>query len=364
MRRECGSDFRSRAVYKKAIPGLQGGGLAGFRDSFQGFACHFGRGDAERDGFWQKTCCAVYQTYACLDGVARNDHRTAFNLLWYGLMQCDQFLRPLLAAVWLMASTPAMAQLVLPGASVPPTGEGVAQPRPAPPKIKPATVDGLLGKPIMQNGFRGRIVINRDKAGFSARMVLAGEKISKPNEACGIDPGGNDPVTLKPLPSTGAPLFEAAAEGCPLTFAVLEDSIIVTAPAQACIFQSADCRVDPRGLWGPAPQVLEPRTADFEKERPRADKAVRETYKEKIADASGKAEVRAIAAEQAGFSAAREMTCRNYARETVHGFCALRYTEFRGVTLQAPPPAPPPAPAAAKKPPPPKPTKPAPPATN
>jgi hypothetical protein len=35
MRRECGSDFRSRGVYKKAIPGLQGGTLAGFRDSFQ-----------------------------------------------------------------------------------------------------------------------------------------------------------------------------------------------------------------------------------------------------------------------------------------------------------------------------------------
>lgn len=293
------------------------------------------------------------------------DIRAALTLLRCFLMQCVPFLRPLLIFACLAGSAPAMAQLVLPGASVPPTGEGAVQPRPAPPKIKPATIDGLLGKPIMQNGFRGRIVINRDKAGFSARMVLAGEKISKPNEACGIDPGGNDPVTLKALPSTGAPLFEAAAEGCPLTFSVLDDSIIVTAPAQACVFQSADCRIDPRGLWGPAPQVLEPRTAEFEKERPRVDKAVRETYREKIGDANNKAEVKAIAAEQAGFSAAREMTCRNYARETVHGFCALRYSEFRAVTLQAPPPAPPPAPAAAKKPPVPKPAaKPVPPATN
>lgn len=279
-------------------------------------------------------------------------------------MRCVQFLRPLLVAACLVGSVPAMAQLVLPGASVPPTGEGAVQPRPAPPKIKPATVDGLLGKPIMQNGFRGRIVINRDKNGFSARIVLAGEKISKPNEACGIDPGGNDPITLKPVPSTGAPLFEAAAEGCPLSFAVLDDSIIVTSPPQACIFESADCRVDPRGLWGPGPQMLEPRTAEFEKERPRVDKAVRETYKEKIGDASGKAEVKAIAAEQAGFSAAREMICRNYAREAVHGFCALRYSEFRAVTLQAPPLPQPAPPAAAKKPPPPKPTKPVPPATN
>lgn len=221
------------------------------------------------------------------------------------------------------------------------------QPRPQPPKIKPATVDPLIGKPVMQNGFRGRITLNREKAGYSARVVLAGEKISKPNEACGVDPGGNDPVPLKILPSTGAPLFEAAAEGCPLSIAVVEDGIMVTGPAQACVFQSADCRVDPRGLWGPAPQALEPRTPDFEKERPRADKAVRETYKELIADARDKAEIKKIAAEQAGFSAAREMTCRNYARESVHGFCALRYTELRAVTLQAPPPAPPAPPAKA-----------------
>lgn len=276
-------------------------------------------------------------------------------------MHCLSFMRPLGLALVLSAGLAfhAQAQLVLPGAAVPPTGEGAVQPRPAPPKIKPATIDPLLGKPVMQNGFRGRITLNREKAGYSARIVLAGEKISKPNEACGVDPGGNDPVVLKTVPSTGAPLFDAMAEGCPLSFAVLDDAIMVTGPAQACVFQSADCRVDPRGLWGPAPQALEPRTPDFEKERPRADRAVRETYKEKIGDASSKAEIKQIAAEQAGFSAAREMVCRNYAREAVHGFCALRYTEFRAVTLQAPPPAPAPVAAPAKPP-----AKPKAPATN
>lgn len=253
-------------------------------------------------------------------------------------MQFVSRLRPLFLAFGLgfLGLSPAGAQIVLPGAAAP-TGEGAVQPRPAPPKIKPATIDQLLGKPIMQNGFRGRMTLARDKNGVVAKVILAGEKISKPNEACGIDPGGTDSITLKPIPSTGAPTFEAQAEGCPFTLSVLDDAVIVTSPAQACVFQSADCRVDPRGLWGPAPQMLEPRTGDFEKERPRADRAVRETYKEKIADASGKTEIKAIAAEQAGFSAAREMTCRNYARESVHGFCALRYTEFRAVTLQAPP---------------------------
>jgi hypothetical protein len=270
-------------------------------------------------------------------------------LISFRPMSCVHILRPLALATLLVVSAgSAMAQLVLPGASAP-TSEGAVQPRPAPPKVKPAVVDQILGKPIMQNGFRGRMTLVREKSGFAARVILAGEKISKPNEACGIDPGGNEPISLKTVPSTGAPTFDVQAEGCPFTIAILDDSVMVIGAPQACIFQSADCRVDPRGLWGPAPQVLEPRTGDFEKERPRADRAVRETYREKITDAGGKAEIKQIAAEQAGFSAAREMTCRNYAREAVHGFCALRFTELRAVTLQAPP-VPPPAAATPAKP--------------
>lgn len=248
-----------------------------------------------------------------------------------------------------LLAAPVSAQLVLPGAAVPPTSEGATQPRPAPPKIKPATIEPLLGKPILQNGFRGRITLIRDKAGFAAKLIMAGEKISKPNEACGIDPGGDEAVPMKPLPSTGAPRFEVLAEGCPFTLSVLDDSVLVTLPQQACLFQSADCRVNPAGLWGPGPSMLEPRASDFEKERPRADRAVRETYRDMIADARDKAEIRRIAGEQAGFSAEREMTCRNYAREAVHGFCALRFTELRAVTLQAPNATAPAKPVAAPK---------------
>ncbi|VTZ21295.1 conserved hypothetical protein [Methylocella tundrae] len=45
--------------------------------------------------------------------------------------------------------------------------------------------------------------------------------------------------------------------------------------------------------------------------------------------------VKKIASEQAGFSSEREVACRNYAREDVHGFCALRLTQGRGFALQA-----------------------------
>jgi len=42
-----------------------------------------------------------------------------------------------------------------------------------------------------------------------------------------------------------------------------------------------------------------------------------------------------IVAEQAGFSSARDMTCRSYLKEDVHGFCALRLTQARVLALQA-----------------------------
>ncbi len=45
--------------------------------------------------------------------------------------------------------------------------------------------------------------------------------------------------------------------------------------------------------------------------------------------------VKAVASEQAGFTSEREMTCRDYARESVHGFCSARFTELRAAELAA-----------------------------
>jgi hypothetical protein len=45
--------------------------------------------------------------------------------------------------------------------------------------------------------------------------------------------------------------------------------------------------------------------------------------------------IKQIASEQAGFSSEREVICRNYLREDIHGFCALRITQARALALQA-----------------------------
>jgi hypothetical protein len=48
-----------------------------------------------------------------------------------------------------------------------------------------------------------------------------------------------------------------------------------------------------------------------------------------------RAAVKAIAGEQAAFSSQREMTCRDYARESVHGFCSAQITEARSLAILA-----------------------------
>lgn len=48
-----------------------------------------------------------------------------------------------------------------------------------------------------------------------------------------------------------------------------------------------------------------------------------------------RAAVKAIASEQAAFSSQREMTCRDYAHESVHGFCSAQITEARSLAILA-----------------------------
>jgi hypothetical protein len=147
--------------------------------------------------------------------------------------------------------------------------------------------------------------------------------------------GGGEPLPLASLGrADGLARYEVQAPACPIVFDVVEGAVMVTAPAEACVIQEADCQAEPRGLWGPDPASLLPRAADFEQVRGTADRAVRENYKALSQRAAPQA-VRPIVAEQAAFSSEREQVCRSYAREGVHGFCNARFTEGRAVTLAA-----------------------------
>lgn len=245
---------------------------------------------------------------------------------------------------------PAVAQIILPGAApssppgaAPQPGEPdlPAAPGPKPPPLPPKAVSefSIDGKTIFLNGSRGRLTVERrDKDGLTVRLIAVGEKLSKPAESCGLDLGAGQPVVLKAAGRPeGVARFELGMPGCPVMFDTLDGGLYARSEGGACEFQEGDCRVDLGGVWGPPPSVIEGDAAGIEKDRARADKSVRESYKALIARVpkTDKAGVRKIAAEQAGFTSEREVTCRDYAREGAHGYCATRFTEYRAASLNA-----------------------------
>ncbi len=241
-------------------------------------------------------------------------------------------------AALLFCAQPAAAQLVLPGAQ-PPTPTGARQARPATPRPAAPRLPGeadLVGKVFQLNGNSGRLAVERvAKTRLAARLTLEGTMISAPADACVVQLGAADPV---PLSRVGQPVgvtrYQLEAPVCTLLIDVLGDAVLAVGPAQACLFREADCRADPRGLWGPDAGDLGGRLKEIERERARAETAMRDTVRQLLArTASG--ETRALAAEQAAFSSERDTQCRAYVSENAHGFCAAKLTQARAAALRA-----------------------------
>jgi hypothetical protein len=248
-----------------------------------------------------------------------------------------------LAAALLGGAVPATAQVVLPGAAEPtPVGQEQAPVRRAKPKpkVEPVTAaseDAVIGRPLLLNGVKGKFLIARTGGELRAQITLAGDKLSAATEACGVDLGGGQPVALR---SVGRPegtlRYEVVAEACPFQIDILDGAVLATAPAGACRFAEVDCKADPRGMWGPPAADLETRVPEIEAQRASADRAVRASFKEllgRVQKTKDKVAIRTLAGEQAGFTSNRDMTCRDYAREAVHGFCSARYTQSRAASL-------------------------------
>lgn len=217
------------------------------------------------------------------------------------------------------------------GPSGPSQSSGPAPARPV--AMKPPSEEGVVGRDLKLNGTSGLLRIDRAGQGtLRAQVTLAGARVSQPTESCSVK------LAAEPIPLTssgkadGLPRYELQAPLCPMVLDVVDGAVMVTTPEEACVIQEADCRAEPRGLWGPEPGSLIPKAADLEQARGTADRAVRENYKALTQRASPQS-VRPIVSEQAAFSSEREQLCRSYSREGVHGFCNARFTEARAVML-------------------------------
>ena len=260
----------------------------------------------------------------------------------------------LVPVIFILSAVGAQAQLMLPGA-LPPVGAAVkagkAVAKKVPGKslaatekksaggpIKLPAEEAVIGRDLALNGARGRIEFARSADGLSiTRLTLDGDQISKPDDNCRVDVVAGSPIGTKSL---GHPLgmnrYQVALEACPFSFDVLDGAILVNPVPQACVMKAADCKVDPAGLWGPrAASLGAERVKEIERGRQRTEATMRDNFRALLARTSGRAAVKTVASEQAGFSSARATICRDYAREDVHGFCALRITEARAITLHA-----------------------------
>ena len=238
----------------------------------------------------------------------------------------------------------ANAQLVLPGAvpiqnkpaKAAAAKSGARKPARAS-ALKVPDTDSIVGQDLSLNGNKGRMIFTREKEGLVVTtLTLEGAQISKPDDACRIDVVAGRSITAKPLGQlSGAPRFEFELAACPIQFDVLDGAVFVAAVHAACQFAAADCKVEAAGLWGPRGNSFTPaRIKEIERARTHAESRMRENFRELLGRTKGREAVKAAASDQAGFTSSRAQICQDYAREEVHGFCALRITEARALALK------------------------------
>ncbi len=261
-------------------------------------------------------------------------------------------LAPLLA----MLTGPAHAQFALPGAVAPAEegsvavseekpkpaqrkrpkapGDGAAGPAMAP---KPPSEDNATGKPLWLDGSRSLIELQRSGGELQvAKLTLSGDRITRSGEACRVDVAGMPLKLTSRENESGLRHYEVEFPACPFAFDVLDGAILVVNEGGACELKAADCRADPNGLWGvPGAELTDPKRAtEMLNQRARVEKTVRADFHSLYAkNKKDKIVRKLLVREQAGFSSRREEICRNYAQESDFGYCALRVTEARALTL-------------------------------
>ena len=249
------------------------------------------------------------------------------------------------------------AQLTLPGAA-PAESQG-AKVAPAKPKHKssgasaaPTTeardagkgleailgagVASLAGRPLMLNGKAGLLQISGDDKSVTVdKLQLAGEGVSNSSQRCVVDIVGETPIEATNVGRPdGLERFEAKVPACPISFDVLDGAVLAPTQITACVFKAADCQTAPGGLWGPDGASLVGDAAKILKERAAAEKAMGKILHILDDRAESSPQAADLVRDQNGFAAQRDELCRDYAKESIHGYCALRVTEARVALLQ------------------------------
>ncbi len=244
------------------------------------------------------------------------------------------------------------AQIALPGAVAPTpvgtvtktakpksrSGGGMGEARLKAVMPKAPTEDALIDKTLKLDGVGSEIQITRAGTDFQvSKLVFKGDRLSRSGEQCRYEAPGA-PLKLSTRESgAGLRRYQLDFPDCAFSFDVLDGAILATNDGKICEIKSADCRIDPEGLWGMGENEFDPKTAvDMLGARAKVEGTVRSNFRTLYDRNKGDKSLRTfIVSEQAGFSSWREEICRTYARESDFGYCALRLTEARVITLGA-----------------------------
>ena len=254
-----------------------------------------------------------------------------------------------------LAPTPrANAQMALPGAVAPTPagtvtqaakpksrgggGGGMGEARVKAIMPKAPTEEAILDKSLKLDGAGSEILITRAGTDIQVdKLVFSGDRLSRSGEQCRYEAPGA-PLKLSAKESgAGLRRYQVDFPDCAFSFDVLDGAILATNDGKICEIKSADCRIDPEGLWGMGETDFDPKTAgDMLGARAKVERTVRSNFRALYDRNKGDKAVRAfIVREQAGFSSWREEVCRSYAKESDFGYCALRLTEARVISMGA-----------------------------
>jgi hypothetical protein len=197
-----------------------------------------------------------------------------------------------------------------------------------------AGIASLAGRSLMLNGKSGLLQISGDDTTATVdKLQLAGESVSDPSQRCVVDIVGEKSIEATNVGRPdGLERFEAKVPACPVAFDVLDGAVLVPPQITTCVFKAADCQTIPGGLWGPDGASLVGDAAKILKERAAAEKAMAKLVRA-LEDRAGP-EAADLVRDQNGFAGQRDELCRDYLKESVHGYCALRVTEARTALLQ------------------------------
>ena len=245
----------------------------------------------------------------------------------------------------------AVAQLQLPGAtngvatgsaprsqgSTPSGAEPAVAPKPI--AMKPPGEDTIAGHALSLDGQRGTMGFAKVGADLTlTTLTLTGHSIANPNQRCTDNVALTKPLVVTPAARpAGMIRYDVPVAACPFSVDVLDGAVLVSRPDGSCSFTAADCLVMPTGLWGPSSADMSPgQVKDLERQHARVEKAMLANFRSILRKAGkDRLAVKAVAGEQAAFSSEREVTCRGYQGEALHGFCSTQITQARALALAA-----------------------------